>query len=79
MYLEKTMIILVGQKVKVGWNGAKLLGDETIAYEEAHIEGYGLDWIVLRDGAGYVHVVTFNFQGKKIADKTAYMMEKLTT
>lgn len=52
-------MIMVGQIVAIGWNGAKRFGNENLAYSEARVEAVGTDWIVIRDEQGRAHAATF--------------------
>ncbi len=53
------MQILPGEVIKLGWNGAKLLGDENLAYGQVRVEAVGADWIVVRSEAGESRAATF--------------------
>lgn len=53
------MQILPGDVIKLGWNGAKHLGDENLAYEEVRVEATGADWIVFRTERGESRAATF--------------------
>lgn len=53
-----TTALLVGQKIRLGWNGAKYF-TESIAYEEVRVEAVGIDWIVIRDQNDNAHATGF--------------------
>tara|TARA_R110000744_G_C19357750_1_gene561058 strand:+ start:2503 stop:2718 length:216 start_codon:yes stop_codon:yes gene_type:complete len=53
------MQLLPGEVIKLGWNGAKLLGDENLAYEQVRVEAAGADWVVVRSEAGKSRAATF--------------------
>ena len=53
------MQLLPGEVIKLGWNGAKLLGDENLAYEQVRVESAGADWVVVRSEAGKSRAATF--------------------
>ena len=42
----------IGYQFKLGWNGAKQLGDTAKAYQEVRIEAVGTDWMVIRTEEG---------------------------
>ncbi len=53
------MQLLPGDVIKLGWNGAKHLGDETVAYEQVRVEAAGADWVVVRTERGEALAATF--------------------
>jgi hypothetical protein len=53
------MQLLPGDVIKLGWNGAKHLGDESLAYEQVRVEAAGADWVVIRTESGESRAATF--------------------
>lgn len=53
------MQLLPGDVIKLGWNGAKHLGDESLAYEQVRVEAAGADWVVIRTESGESMAATF--------------------
>jgi hypothetical protein len=51
--------LLPGHLIKLGWNGAKLLGDTDLANETVRVEAAGADWVVVRSEAGASLAATF--------------------
>ena len=43
----------VGSKIRLGWNGAKLLGDATMSSSYVTIVAFGSDWVIVRSKCGY--------------------------
>jgi len=52
--------ILPGHLIKLGTNGAKLLGDEGLNCETVRVEAAGADWVVVRTEAGASRAATFS-------------------
>ncbi len=48
-----------GDTIKLGWNGAKLLGCEQVAYDTVRVEAVGADWVVVRIAEGAPLAATF--------------------
>lgn len=48
-----------GQIYKIGFNTAKRIGCEMLAYEELRVCDFGIDWILFRDMDGRAHAVDF--------------------
>lgn len=51
--------MLIGEMIKLGWNGAKAMGDTDYAYEYVRVEAVGFDWVVLRSQSGKPLAGTF--------------------
>lgn len=49
----------IGEIVYLGWNGAKRLCDNSVAYSDVWVEAVGVDWVVVRDETGVAHAATF--------------------
>jgi len=55
--------LAIGEILYPGWNGAKELGDESVAncFKGVRVEAVGVDWVVVRDVAsGEVLSATFD-------------------
>ncbi len=48
--------LYISEEITLGWNGAKLFGDEMLSGLRARVEAMGHDWIVIRcDGRAYAY------------------------